>query len=151
MEMPFDLTKWYIVVAALQPWFSVDDELALELRSRVRRLHCAAPRPFHTRARLSAAAKAFRCTIAVRGGRCQWQQARTKDISDATSQRILLPQSWGRRATLVAPGDQSRGLRSSRKTVLTKDERGAARNGRAARYSASDGRDWLALAPDLVC
>ena len=55
-----------IVVAALQPSFSVDNELALELRSGVSRSHYAVARQPHTRARSSAAAKAFRDAIVVR-------------------------------------------------------------------------------------
>ena len=79
---------------ALQTPFLADLELTLELRSRVRRTHYAAPRPPRTRARSSAAAKAFRYTIVVHGGRCQWRQARTLDIFEDTSQRTLLPQCW---------------------------------------------------------
>ena len=46
-----------------------DVKLILELRSCVRRSHCAASRPPHTRASSSVATKAFRNTIVVRGGR----------------------------------------------------------------------------------
>ena len=51
-------------------WEKIADvKLTLELRSRVRRSHCAVSRPPHTRASSSAATKAFRNTIVVRGGR----------------------------------------------------------------------------------
>ena len=74
------------------------------------------------------------------------------DIFDATSQRTLLvPQCWGKRAILIAPGNQSRGLRLSQKTVLTKDgqERGTKRSGgalqceRRARLTGSSARSGL--------
>ena len=58
------------VSTALQPPFRADLDLTLELRNRVCRSHCATPRPPHTRARSSTAAKAFRDAIVVRGGRC---------------------------------------------------------------------------------
>ena len=58
------------VVVALSPPFSADSELALELRSGVRRWHCAAARLPHTRTRSSAAAKAFRDAVVVRGSSC---------------------------------------------------------------------------------
>ena len=61
------------VFAALQPPFQADLELILELRICLRRSHYATPQSLHTRARSSAAAKAFRCAIVVRGGRYQWR------------------------------------------------------------------------------
>ena len=70
MELSFDPAKWQFLwlyslnferISSLEP--------TLELRSRVRRSHCAASRPPHTRARLSAAANVFRDAIVARGGR----------------------------------------------------------------------------------
>ena len=51
-------------------------------------------------------------------------RAEPADHGPRASTLVLLPQYWGRRATLFAPGDRIRGLRSSRTTVLTNDERG---------------------------
>ena len=46
---------------------------------------------------------------------------------------------------IKAKGSDRRGKLFRRRT-----SKGAAQNGWAVRYSANDGRDWLALAPDLV-
>ena len=49
--------------------FRADLEPTLELCSRIRLSHCAAPRPPHMRARSSAVVYIFRDAIVVRGGR----------------------------------------------------------------------------------
>ena len=112
------------VSTAPQPPFRADLGLTLELHSRVRRSHCAAPRSPQARGRSSSATNVFRDAIFVRGGRYLQRQASTVDVFDDMSQCTLLPRCRGRRATLLAPGDQSRGLRSLRTSISAKDEQG---------------------------
>ena len=113
------------VVVALQPSFSADSELALELFSCVR---CSRGRPpltapharplIHHGEGPSPRDHCLRQALPVATG------AHAGHFWCCRSHRTLLPQCWGGRSTLVAPSNQSRGPRSLRTTVSMQEEQG---------------------------
>ena len=135
-------------VANLQPSFSVDNELALELRTSGVRclLSCIVPRPSHTRTRLSTMVVGFRSAIFISSGRHLQRRMSTLALFVFHDQRsaLLLPQCLGRRANLVATGDCSWRQRSRRMAVSTEDERArGAKQPRGVAVRATDATDWL--------